>query len=1352
MRKTASILLLLVGLAAQAQEWHTYFAYNNVTQIAMSDKEVYALSDGSLFSVNKYTEQLHLYDNLHATGISCIYYDNRTEQLLIAYKNGKIDLLSPKGVQYVGDLYDKDMVQEKTIYNITVENYTAYLSTGYGIQTFDMRTSTFVDSYWIGPDGGAMQIADVLINSDSIYAFTKDSMFSASMRSNLSDYTYWKREQRNNRITPDPNKGQKYTDETDTWQVGGTEGIIRITPTQTLTYKPLGPLNNIPYHLTTAGTKLFVVSGGRWASQYLREGVVMIYEDGVWTNITNAAIKAKVGGKVLDFMNVAVDPQDKNHFFVTSYGTGLYEFRETELVNRYLASEDNTLSSSSRSHPETYTRLDNATYDSEGNLWMLAGNTGRPNQIAILTKDHTWEGISLMRNSQLLEMHTPGGLIMDSRNPNYKWIGAARANAELFLLDDGGTPFDDTDDRLIGRNEWQPQSGQRFMINQLRAMIQDRNGRIWLGTDKGIVIVDTVDYFSSDRCILPELTDNNGENPLVSQPVMALCLDTGDRIWAGTESLGVYVLDYNATEILAHYTSDNSPMLSNTILSLACDEQGVVYIGTAEGLVSWKENNTTQLKEEKGNNAKDINFGTMQQWRLHYSYSSPTEIAATPDYIYAVADGAIFGVDRKTEEIIYRTKADGLTSSSVSHIAYDESSKRLIITYSNGRMDLLTDNGKIIAMSDLYMKASSFSTAIQSISIGKHAVYLSMPFGVIAINPSKAEVTDMYYIGTNASAVDVKQVVESGDSIYAFAEDCYYSASLHDNLVDFHFWHKNSLPFSNLTHACMYHDKIYVLANKKLYILEANGWKQVVSNTLSWIRVSGGKLLAYNSNKLMYLADNGSLAGLTSNYAANDAVYTNGEYWLTDPNSGIIHVSDSGDDIFAANGPNSNYSYRLYTAHGQIYSVIGGRWASQYSRPAKINIYDGNTWRKITSTEIKAKTGANALDPVSVAVDPNDAGHFYVATYGTGVYEFNNYTEKITHYDYTNSTIQTEHEGSRHPELYVRTEGTTIDAEGNLWVMNATSIGDPLHVRTTDGKWHAIPLKYNGQAVPFITPSGIHIDRHNSNYKWMIDQRATPGVVLLDDRGTPVNTSDDRCIKRTSWRDQNGREITPEYILCLTQDLDDRIWIGTQSGIITIPSSIDFFSSNACRRIIIPRNDGTGLGDYLLGEERINCMAVDGGNRMWIGTENSGLYLIEDDTITVAHFTENNSLLPSNNIQSIVIQPYTGEVFIGTSLGLASYRSDASEAQEDMSHAYAFPNPVRPNYGGVISIAGLMDNTVVNIVDAGGNLVCKTKSHGGMAVWDGKLPDGRYATPGVYSALCNESGGKHTVVKFLVVH
>ena len=429
--------------------------------------------------------------------------------------------------------------------------------------------------------------------------------------------------------------------------------------------------------------------------------------------------------------------------------------------------------------------------------------------------------------------------------------------------------------------------------------------------------------------------------------------------------------------------------------------------------------------------------------------------------------------------------------------------------------------------------------------------------------------------------------------------------------------------------------------------------------------------------------------------------------------------------------------------------MAGGRWAGQFVRPGRINIYDGSSWRGIDEGQIGSAVGVPAYDISSLGIDPQDPGHFFAASYGRGVYEFKNYTA-VKRFTTSNSTIREATEGIN-PELYTFVDGATMDAEGNLWILNATTVGRPLHIYTPNGQWIGLPLRSGGTNHNMTTPTGIWIDQRNSQYKWMLCQRAEPRVILLNDGGTPTISSDDRCMIRNSFTDQNGNVLTPAQFRCLAQDQNDRIWIGTDKGIILIPKDVDFFTSNACQRIIIPRNDGTGLGDYLLGDEQITCLAVDGGNRMWIGTANSGLYLIEDDTITVAHFTETNSLLPANGIQSIAIMPGTGEVFVGTDKGIASYLSDASEPKEDMSGAYAFPNPVRPDYVGYISITGLMDNTVVNIVDAGGNLVCKTRSHGGTAVWDGKLPDGRRATPGVYTALCNANDG-HTVVKILVAY
>lgn len=1343
----AWFFLLSTGL--QAAKWTTHFAYNNVTQIAMAPDKVYAISDGSLYSVDKQTEQIKVYNRqsgLHGTGITCIHYDEVGRQLIIGYSTGKIDILSSQGVRYIGELYNKDMTQRKTIYNVTLSGRTAYLSTAYGVQTMDLRETKLVDSYWLRLGGQETDIKDVLIANDSIYAFADDSLYCASLQSNLVDYHVWQRELCG-RVQPDVEKGIHYQDAINHWYAGHAEGIVRFTQTDRLTYKPQGPIVNEPYYISAVGDQLFLLAGGRWTSQNNTPGHVMRYVDQTWHNIHADTIRNSTGINAYDMMNVAVDPQQANHYFVTSYGTGLYEFNGDQCISHTLAND--VIEAVIPTNPARYTRLLSARYDKAGRLWFLDAGVSHP---LLIKEGNTYHRLPLVVNGQPLSIEIPCDLLIDRLQPNHKWVGIAYKKPGMVLLNDNGTPLDATDDEAYYRGEWTNQHGHTFKPEDVFAMMQDRQGRLWMATEQGAAYIDAnTDFFTSDAIMQPDVTDNNGENPITTLRMKALCQTPDGHIWIGSESLGVYELNEEATEILGHFTTDNSAMSANGILSLTSNAEGHLFIGTSEGLVEYDPNGQGEgINGATDEEQTEMDEGSMQRWRLHFSYTNPSEIAATPRHIFAAANGSLFSVDRADEAIVYWNKATGLSGTSVTHIAYDAQAGKLIIAYENGQMDLLEDDGSVTPMPDISMRAGSIAVTINSICVGSKQTYLAMPFGIIVVNTRKGEVSDTYYIGSEAAAIDIQYVAELGDSIYAFSYDKVYKAALNDNLVDYTYWTSESLPFVQVQQVAVHNGQLYALYNNTLYRRNAGTWKQVVPNSLDWIHASGTQLLTYEQNKgLFFLTDTDALSGLSAAYVATDAVYSNGEYWLAEEGKGLVRLGNEGDDFFHPEGPLSNFGYHLDVAHDRVYVAPGGRWAEQFGRQSSLSIYDGQEWLGIPWPDTWYYTGHDIRDAVSYAVDASDPGHFYVATFGTGVFEFKNY-KAVQHFDSVNSTLRKAAPNTK-DYYFTRTDGAMIDEQGNLWVLNATTTGKPLHVLAPTGQWFGLRLRSGSTDLTIETPAGIWVDQRNKQWKWMLSQRGEPRVILLDDGGTPTLSGDDRCMARSSFYDQNGNTLSPTQFRCFAQDHTNRIWIGTDKGIITLPKEIDFFTSGACRRIIIPRNDGTGLGDYLLGDEQINCLAVDGGNRMWIGTANSGLYLIEDDTITVAHFTETNSLLPSNSIQSIAILPKTGEVFVGTDRGIASYRSDASEAQADMSHAYAFPNPVRPDYGGMISITGLMDNTVVNIIDAGGNLVCKTRSHGGTAVWDGKLPDGRRATPGVYTALCNAQGG-HTVVKILVAY
>jgi len=195
-------------------------------------------------------------------------------------------------------------------------------------------------------------------------------------------------------------------------------------------------------------------------------------------------------------------------------------------------------------------------------------------------------------------------------------------------------------------------------------------------------------------------------------------------------------------------------------------------------------------------------------------------------------------------------------------------------------------------------------------------------------------------------------------------------------------------------------------------------------------------------------------------------------------------------------------------------------------------------------------------------------------------------------------------------------------------------------------------------------------------------------------------------------------------------------------------------SDYTCSRVKIPRNDSTNYADYLLVGENVIAIAIDGANRKWIGTRASGVYLMsENGQKTIQHFTVSNSPLLSNNIMSIAINPVTGEVFFGTDQGIVSYQSDANEASTSFGDVYAYPNPVRQGYTGVITITGLMENSQVKITDITGNLICETVSNGSIATWDCKDVHGRKVSTGIYLAICaNADGTQSAITKILVIN
>jgi ligand-binding sensor domain-containing protein len=387
---------------------------------------------------------------------------------------------------------------------------------------------------------------------------------------------------------------------------------------------------------------------------------------------------------------------------------------------------------------------------------------------------------------------------------------------------------------------------------------------------------------------------------------------------------------------------------------------------------------------------------------------------------------------------------------------------------------------------------------------------------------------------------------------------------------------------------------------------------------------------------------------------------------------------------------------------------------------------------------------------MNVAVDPADDKHFFIPSYGTGLYEFKN-NEFFKLHNYSNSTLEPHPLASTLPNTYTRLDGGIYDSQGNLFVGNS-AVSNNLKVLLNTGEWIQLKASATGKE----TLGKILINNQNPNHKWILSVRSGE-VIVFDDKGTLKDATDDAYTIFKSFADPDveGAQISPAVCYTMAQDKNGVIWVGTEQGPLLFHNTTNAFTSGfSCSRAKIPREDGTNQADYLLLNERIKAIAVDGANRKWIGTESSGVYLMsENGQKMIKQFTVSNSPLLSNDILSIAINPVTGEVFFGTGQGIVSYQSDAAESTGSFSNVYAYPNPVREGYNGIITITGLIENTQVKITDLNGNLVCNTVSNGSIATWNGKDVHGRKVNTGVYLVICaSEDGTQSTITKIMVIN
>ena len=436
-------------------------------------------------------------------------------------------------------------------------------------------------------------------------------------------------------------------------------------------------------------------------------------------------------------------------------------------------------------------------------------------------------------------------------------------------------------------------------------------------------------------------------------------------------------------------------------------------------------------------------------------------------------------------------------------------------------------------------------------------------------------------------------------------------------------------------------------------------------------------------------------------------------------------------------GPKYNYFAFMRFINDRLYTSGGGTNATHI--PLSIQVLKDNEWQIYQDTGIMEITGVNPLNMNCIDVDPADPEHVFAGS-RSGVYEYRN-GKFIKLYNHTNSPIEPFDGISKDYELI---HGVKFDPSGNLWILNSQAPSQSLIELTKDGDFvehkKSVLMKLDGKSNGNLC--NMVID--SRGYLWFVNNHwISPAAYKM--------TFDNTSIKEYSnFVNQDGTAIIGmNGISCVAEDKDGNMWIGTDVGPFLLDKSQIDAESPVYTQVKVPRNDGTNYADYLLNKVNITAICIDAGNRKWMGTNGDGVYLISADNLTqLHHFTIDNSLLLSNNIQSMAINNKTGEVFFGTDNGLCSFVSDATTINDEMTedNVWAYPNPVTPDYTGLITIVGLTYNADVKIVSSNGALIAEGRSNGGTFTWNGKDKNGNRVASGVYMVVTATSDSKKGTV------
>ena len=737
-------------------------------------------------------------------------------------------------------------------------------------------------------------------------------------------------------------------------------------------------------------------------------------------------------------------------------------------------------------------------------------------------------------------------------------------------------------------------------------------------------------------------------------------------------------------------------------------------------------------------------------WEGMFSYHNVSTLTQGNNKIYAAAENAIIEFDMATYQTQTISSIQGLVADKITAIAFAPENNSLIIGYQNGLIDVYNiATKKVFTIIDIVEKQSisPSNKKINKLYIKQDKLFITTNYGISVFDISRLEFGDTYFIGPNGSQIKVLDICVFDGSIYAISQEngVYKATEDAPNLIDYNQWQQISA--TNNKNIFVFDNQLYAISQTNALVKYTAGnfvMQRQFSNEVTSVQPDANFLTLSFANKVILIntqlnnqLEITNFPGLPPNVSS--AIHRNGQIFIGDYNTGLHKTLFNTPNSFSDLTPNSplyNDIFDVEVSPGHVWLTYGAYSLSYepINHARGVSHYFDNYWTNIPFDDLgKTRT------LVKTTINPANPNHVFIDSFHQGLIELENHT-LVNAYNTPFNPLPSLLDPQYPDYRSVRVNSGYFDAQNNFW-FTLTRVKKGLYKLSPSGS-------FTGYDMSDIMPG---LEDTNGGFSDLVPD--TSGNLYFGSKSGGVIAFNPRTKQFGRLAGGEGAaELPSDNVLSLAMDNNNQLWIGTLYGLRVLYGAGQLFTNANVKANAIIFEDEEGVAQELMAGLSIFAITVDGNNNKWIATEVGAFQVSANGQKLLKHFTKSNSPLPTNTIVDIDIDPITGMVYFATAKGLVAYRGSATASAQSLANVRAFPNPVRPNYEGLVTIDGLMEGANVKITDIEGNLVYEETSPGGSIQWDTRAFGKHKVASGVYMVLITSEDQMETkVTKIMVI-